>query len=446
MGIRIKFNLKEPKKEKSLILIFCRWNKKSVKVSAKQSVETKTWDLKTQRCFTSDKFADRVNRHSRKVNKCIEELKKRMDKYFQLNDPDKSYGGMSPEYLVKSQIQRAVDSIINKEKEEEEKKKITPLHFFAEYVERDRTDIHTGRYVSESTKAHHRIVLKRFNTFFKDTKLVDDWSVFHDDTKFNQKFMDWCYKKKNYKENTVYASYGVLKPWLNAAKKEGYDVGEAYHELKGKGKDVDAIYLTEDEIKRIYELNIPKLKEEGIIDVKSTIEQTRDLFVISCWTGLRRSDIDKLNDALFCIDEKNIKLTVQKTKKSVTIPMHPIIMELYKKYNGKFPKLVDKAHTSNHLQECGRLANITELVDIIENRAGKTNTLRFKKYQKIGFHTGRRSFATNMYKRGFPSIAIMTLTGHTTEHNFLKYIKITPLENAQMIAKALGDSASFFSH
>ena len=39
-----------------------------------------------------------------------------------------------------------------------------------------------------------------------------------------------------------------------------------------------------------------------------------------------------------------------------------------------------------------------------------------------------------MYKRKFPTIAIMRLTGHTTESNFLKYIKVTPEENAAMMA------------
>ena len=55
----------------------------------------------------------------------------------------------------------------------------------------------------------------------------------------------------------------------------------------------------------------------------------------------------------------------------------------------------------------------------------------------IGMHTARRAFATNMYKRGVPSIAIMQITGHTTESNFLKYIKVTAEQNAMMIAKMM---------
>ena len=37
----------------------------------------------------------------------------------------------------------------------------------------------------------------------------------------------------------------------------------------------------------------------------------------------------------------------------------------------------------------------------------------------------RRSGATNMYLAGIPSIAIMKVTGHKTEREFMKYIKIT---------------------
>lgn len=45
-------------------------------------------------------------------------------------------------------------------------------------------------------------------------------------------------------------------------------------------------------------------------------------------------------------------------------------------------------------------------------------------------HTARRSFATNMYKSGIPSITLMKITGHLTESSFLKYIKVTPAEHA----------------
>ena len=175
--------------------------------------------------------------------------------------------------------------------------------------------------------------------------------------------------------------------------------------------------------------------DDGEIDAKSTIEHTRDLFIVGCWTGLRRSDINQLDKATFNIKDKTITITAEKTKRAVTIPMHPMVMAIWEKYNGIFPRLVDKGKTNNHLRECARHAGIDEEVRMVENRAGKVATLIYKKYQLVGMHTGRRSFATNMYKRRFPTIAIMKLTGHTTESNFLKYIKVTPEENAAMMAE-----------
>ena len=55
------------------------------------------------------------------------------------------------------------------------------------------------------------------------------------------------------------------------------------------------------------------------------------------------------------------------------------------------------------------------------------------KYELLCSHTARRTMATNLYLSGFPSISIMKITGHTTEKSFMKYIKITPTENAKLL-------------
>jgi integrase len=46
-------------------------------------------------------------------------------------------------------------------------------------------------------------------------------------------------------------------------------------------------------------------------------------------------------------------------------------------------------------------------------------------------HTCRRTFATIAFKEdGLPLLEIAKLTGHTSEKNLLKYIKVTPEEAA----------------
>ncbi len=426
MSLTINFNLKSPSKEHSLLFAIIRVDGRQLRVSTQQNVLTASFDKVKQRCFTSkEKFSMRENKHSEEVNKILDDIVSIVSRIYNSSIPDSDLFGS---------IHSAISDLTEVKKKEKETLQMSPIEFFSYYIEQKRVDSHTGRYIGERTKIHQRTVIKRLSCFLEDKKLPDTFATFTSKL-FDQQFTDWCYGTKNYKQNTVYATYGVLKPLLNAARAEGFEFGDAYKTLKGKCNDTDAIYLTEDEIRKIYQLDIPSLMEAGEIDAKSTIEITRDLFIIACWTGLRRSDINRLEKATFDTDTKTITITTEKTKQQVVIPMHPMVLALYIKYNGKFPYLCDKGKANNHLRECGRLAGIDNDVRMVENRGGMVSTLAYKKYQLIGMHTGRRSFATNMYKRRFPTIAIMKLTGHTTESNFLKYIKVTPEENALMMAE-----------
>ena len=434
--INLNYNLKDKSEEKTLVYMI-GYHKKRFKISTKQYVYVKTWDSESQRCVTSSNFADRINRASRKVNKFLDALDDGIHKFcesrhgFDGNDP--SYFGTAG--YLKDCIQRVIDDLIEGERKEEEKKSITPLQFFQSYVNNmhKRVDPRTRKYIADRTIGHHKTVLKRYQSFFAEKNVKDDFSVF--DRQFQEVFINWAYTSKNYSSNTIPASFSVLKVWLNDAARQGLIKDDTYKSYISKSDEVDNIYLTEDEISRLYALDIPMLKSKGIIDAKSTIEETRDLFIIGCWTGLRQSDLNHLEKALFDVEatEPTITVVTEKTSEKVKIPMHRYIKELYDKYEGKFPKMRDKSRFNEHLKELGRLAEINDEVIIKENRGGKVTSIKYKKYQLIKCHTARRSFATNLYLKGAPTISIMKLTGHTTEANFMKYIKVTREENAQLM-------------
>ena len=433
--INLNYNLKDKSEEQTLVYLIGYFNGR-FKVSTTRSVYVKTWDSEKQRCIISTSFADRINRASRKVNKFLDDLDAAINKYMAdiyLNPDDKSYFG-TPNF-VKDRVKLAVEDVVNADKEAEEKKAITPLKFFRSYVENmhKKVDVHTGRYISDRTIVHHKTVLKRYEDFFAEKHLKDDFSVF--DLHFQDLFIDWAYTSKNYRYNTIPASFSLLKVWLNEAARQGLIKDETYKSYRSKSVEVYNIYLTEDEISRLYALDIPMLKSKGVIDAKSTIEETRDLFIIGCWTGLRQSDLNHLEKALFDVEAKDPTITVltEKTAEMVKIPMHHYIRELYVKYGGKFPKMCYKSRFNEHLKELGRLAEIDEEVIVPIKQGGKSKSVKYKKYQLIKSHTARRSFATNLYLKGAPTISIMKLTGHTTEANFMKYIKVTREENAQLM-------------
>lgn len=125
-----------------------------------------------------------------------------------------------------------------------------------------------------------------------------------------------------------------------------------------------------------------------------------------------------------------------KTNTTVVIPLHPMVKSILTKYNNTLPKSVDKTHTLKQIRKCAELAGITTPVSLRRVKGGRSIAKSGAKYEFIMNHTARRSFATNMYLKKVPSISIMAITGHTTEENFRKYIKVDKLHHAKIVAEA----------
>lgn len=428
---KVNFNLKSKTRDEELIICLITYRGERIKISTKQNVTVKNWDTKTQRCIVNDTITERERRKNKRINKLLDAIE---DKFSSIIESKcyRFYDNEDSHKTLKMVLNYHLKPILNEDIKEKEAENITPLLFFEKFVNQKRIVKSTGTYLSERTVAHHKTVLNRFKDFFRDERLTDSFDVFNKN--FETKFQNWCYYKRKYSANTVPASLSILKVWLQGAREAGLINTDMFTNYMSKAKNVDNIYLNEDEIKSMYNLDIQGLKDGGIIDSKSLIEQTRDLFVANCYLGLRYTDLSRLNEkAIFDLENNTVSLITEKTKEKVIIPLHPFVKEIYNKYKGKFPTLVAKDKSISHLQELGRLSEIVEDVIIKEHRGGIITGVRYKKYQLIKNHTARRSFATNLYLKGAPVISIMKLTGHTTEANFMKYIKISKGENANLM-------------
>jgi integrase len=193
-------------------------------------------------------------------------------------------------------------------------------------------------------------------------------------------------------------------------------------------EETENIYLSLNELQQFWELDLSE---------NPTKELARDLFLIGCYTGLRVSDYGNLKPTSIR-DLQGVKMFVvktQKTKQTVAIPMHPIVESILIKYNGIPPKMFDQKINYN----IKLVAKEVELVNDVETTAtigGKEVTIKRKKYELVTTHTARRSFCTNAYLTGMDSHDIMAISGHSTEKNFLKYIKVTPEERAVKMSKS----------
>ena len=97
-----------------------------------------------------------------------------------------------------------------------------------------------------------------------------------------------------------------------------------YNTFKPKLKTTQAkvIFLTDEEVTKIIECEIP--------DTKKYLERVRDVLIFCCYTGLRYSDVENLRRS--DIKENHIEVTTVKTADSLTIELNKHSRAILEKY------------------------------------------------------------------------------------------------------------------
>ncbi len=268
-------------------------------------------------------------------------------------------------------------------------------------------------------------VYKEFKTQFnlyqrvKKIKLSFEQITMDFYTDYVQFFSD-----KNYSNNSIGKQVKCLKAILSKAFDDGAHSNNIFKKsgFKTLKSDVDNIYLPENELKLIYNLDLSS---------NPHLDPVRDIFLCGCYTALRYSDYSRLKKEHFVYKEKSfcIDLITQKTKNKVVIPIKPIIKGILEKYDYNLPKS-NKQKFNKYIKEIGLLAGIDEKVEVKRIKGSRTIIEYVPKHQLIMTHTARRTGATLLFKAGVNTLSIMKITGHKTEKSLLKYIKISEEENA----------------
>ena len=227
----------------------------------------------------------------------------------------------------------------------------------------------------------------------------------------------------NLAQNTIRTYLQNVAFMFRKMSKRCYEVDFSFEEILLAKEETAAIYLSETELNDIWALR----------NLKKETEIIRDLFLIGCYTGMRYSDYSVLKARN--VVKNNITRKTIKTGEVVQLPIHRIVREILEKYNGEFPHYTDSAQNFNKvLKTICKQAKINESVLLEFHKGHKVIRQTKKKYELVGSHTARRSFATNAYLAGIPTANIMMLTGHKTEQSFFKYIRINKSENAKILS------------
>lgn len=212
-------------------------------------------------------------------------------------------------------------------------------------------------------------------------------------------------------------------------------------ELVERGKckvlkeDVNNVYLNEEQLKVL-----------AAHPFTGSLERVRDLFLMLAWTGQRYSDLEQLTAKNIHTTEdgkhRYFKVRQTKTDAIVFVPIVPELEAVLDKYNDcppkpisnqKFNDFIKEACKAVALTDAGKDAGFADNVEIERTLNAEKQTTVKPFYECVTSHTGRRSFATNGYRRDVPLPLLMSVTGHTSEAMFFKYIKEDPEQGRERI-------------
>ena len=224
------------------------------------------------------------------------------------------------------------------------------------------------------------------------------------------------------RNNTIEKQIHYLKWFLRWSVKKGYNPNAAFDSFKPKLKSTQkkVIFLTWKELTRLRECAIP--------ETKKYLERVRDVFLFSCFTGLRHSDIYNLRWS--DIKDNHIEITTIKTADSLIIELNnhsKAILEKYKDVHFEGDKalpVISNQRMNDYLKELAELAEINEPVRETYYKGNERIDEVTPKYALLGTHAGRRTFICNALSLGIPAQVVMKWTGHSDYKAIKPYIDI----------------------
>jgi len=301
---------------------------------------------------------------------------------------------------------------------------------FKKYIETSKTSKVSG------TVRQIEVSYKKFKDFEKEYNYK---LTFHSINQvFYQKVQEYFVNDLKFLNNTNGINIKVLKSFLNWCTDMGYNTNLAFKKFKVYKEDIEIIYLTETELLKLYNLDIPaELFKEQTNNQATEINpnkisaeilsNVRDAFCFACFTGLRYSDISNLKPDQ--IKSDHLLVRTEKTKDMLIIPLINYARQILIKHStdgvNSLPHIIYNQLMNVYVKEVCKLAGIDEMTRTVSySGSKKTESLR-PKYKLITFHSARRTFVTLSLEKGMRAEVVMQISGHKDYRTFKKYIKIT---------------------
>ena len=367
--MQARFNLRQPKANKPTnIYLVVRINGKQLKLATGVKVYPEHWNKEKQEAYVSFRLPELDNRNNEIANNKINELKvsfSECKKYF-CDNPDKIADSLN---ILKDKIYKGQIKMRNVS--------VKPATYAMDGFISENLNI------GDSTKKIYHGNVNKFRRFLKANGISDSWNNMNLETfnSYQQSYIDVGSKNKTIK--TVFSMFEMLLKEADSKHNIPFSYAESgmrsFRLYKNRNeKETVRIVLTEEEIDKLANL---QLDNEKLIE-------TRDLFVVQCLAGTRKSDVIKLFEDDYIYDERRNVFVIKTQKKGVDAF---IKADKIKPILSKYPKGLEEPVTSTYnsrLRKIALLANLDRLVD------GKPI------YEQMRSHIGRYTFVTNSFLNG----------------------------------------------
>ncbi|WP_295433755.1 site-specific integrase [uncultured Prevotella sp.] len=347
--------------------------------SSKLNINPENWDVTLGRAKGNSIKA-------RQMNELLEDIRTSLKNHYRDIE-------MQETYVTAEKVRNAFLGITTRQR--------TLLELFKKHNDDARKLVGISK--SAATLSKYDRCYKRLEEFMKARYNISDIALKEINHMFITDFENYLRTESKCNENTTAKFMQTFKMIVIVAKNNGWIFGDPFANYKIRLKRVDRGYLTDAELQKLMRKKFQTKR----------LEQVRDVFLFSCYTGLAYVDVKELKASNICIsfDGKPWIMTRRhKTDTPVNVPLLKVPLAILKKYEGQLPKgqllpVLSNQKLNSYLKE------IADLCGIQKN---------------ITFHLARHTFATTTtLAKGVPIETVSKMLGHTNIETTQIYARIT---------------------
>ena len=290
---------------------------------------------------------------------------------------------------------------------------------------------------SEGTLKKHRTFRKHIETFAPKT-CFSEW----DADKLSE-FVAYEGETLGMKDVSVQKDLKILRWFFRHASEKGINIPNDFINFRPKFKIIDneVVFLTWEELLRLYNFDVPKdgteiqLKDvygktyRKVVQNRSSLIKTRDLFCFCAFTGLRYSDMATLKRT--DMTEDYINVITEKTDCSIKVPFNTYSRTIIQKYEDEnYPgnlalPVISNQKMNEYLKDLCEICGFNSPIKYSYYKNNVRYDEVYPKWAVLGTHGGRRTFICAALEMGIPTTVIRKITGHANEIAMRPYIAIT---------------------